>query len=115
MTLQRTALWAIVIAASMYLLVAGRGLLLPLVLGLALWYMIDALADAFEQPRIGRVRLPRPIALLAFDLAIAKRRPLWYLLAAVSMSLVVLSNWLGAMALAIGVQRRPFVLQRCQR
>src|SRR5438477_2344876 len=65
MTLQRAALWAIVIAASMYLLVAGRGLLLPLVLGLALWYMVDALADAFEHPRFGTVRLPRPLALLA--------------------------------------------------
>jgi AI-2 transport protein TqsA len=65
MTLQRAALWAIVVAATMYLLVAGRGLLLPFVLGLVLWYMIDALADAFEQPRIGRLRLPRPIALLA--------------------------------------------------
>ena len=65
MTLQRAALWAIVVAATMYLLVAGRGLLLPFVLGLVLWYMIDALADAFEQPRLGRLRLPRPIALLA--------------------------------------------------
>jgi len=65
MTLQRAALWAIVVAATIYLLVAGRGLLLPFVLGLVLWYMIDALADAFEQPRIGRLRLPRPIALLA--------------------------------------------------
>ena len=65
MTLQRAALWAIVVAATMYLLVAGRGLLLPFVLGLVLWYMIDALADAFEQPRIGWLRLPRPIALLA--------------------------------------------------
>jgi AI-2 transport protein TqsA len=65
MTLQRAALWAIVVAATMYLLVAGRGLLLPFVLGLVLWYMIDALADAFEQPRIDRLRLPRPVALLA--------------------------------------------------
>ena len=65
MTLQRAALWAIVVAATIYLLVAGRGLLLPFVLGLVLWYMIDALADAFEQPRFGRLRLPRPIALLA--------------------------------------------------
>ena len=53
MTLQRAALWAIVIAATIYLLVAGRGLLLPFVLGLVLWYMVDALADAFEQPRLG--------------------------------------------------------------
>ena len=65
MTLQRAALWAIVVAATMYLLVAGRGLLLPFVLGIVLWYMIDALADAFEQPRLGWLRLPRPIALLA--------------------------------------------------
>jgi predicted PurR-regulated permease PerM len=65
MTLQRAALWAIVIAATMYLLVAGRGLLLPFVLGLTLWYMVDALADALEAPRFGRLRLPRPLALLA--------------------------------------------------
>jgi AI-2 transport protein TqsA len=65
MTLQRAALWAIVVAATIYLLVAGRGLLLPFVLGLVLWYMVDALADAFERPRIGRLRLPRPVALLA--------------------------------------------------
>src|SRR5262245_20306411 len=65
MTLQRAALWAIVIATTMYLLVAGRGLLLPLVMGLTLWYMVDALADALEVPRLGRLRLPRPLALLA--------------------------------------------------
>lgn len=65
MTLQRAALWAIVIAATMYLLVAGRGLLMPIVLGLALWYMVDALADAFEQPRLAHLHLPRPIALTA--------------------------------------------------
>src|ERR1044071_4084628 len=65
MTLQRAALWAIVVAATMYLLVAGRGLLLPFVLGIVLWYMIDALADAFEHPRFGSLRLPRPFALAA--------------------------------------------------
>jgi len=65
MTLQRAALWAFVIAATMYLLVAGRGLLLPAVLGLVLWYMVDALADVIERPRLGHLKLPRPIALLA--------------------------------------------------
>jgi predicted PurR-regulated permease PerM len=69
MTLQRAALWAIVIAAAMYLLVAGRSLLLPLVMGLALWYMVDSLADVLEQPRLGRLRLPRPLALMAAVLA----------------------------------------------
>ena len=67
MTLQRAALWAIVIAATMYLLVAGRSLLLPFVLGVTLWYMVDALSDAIERPRLGRFRLPRLVALpLAF-------------------------------------------------
>ena len=65
MTLQRAALWAIVIAATIYLLVVGRSLLLPFILGLTLWYLVDSLADAFEQPRIGRLHLPRPLALLA--------------------------------------------------
>ena len=65
MTLQRAALWAIVAAATLYLLAAGRGLLLPFVLGIVLWYMIDALADTFEAPRLGRLRLPRPLALAA--------------------------------------------------
>ena len=65
MTLQRAALWAIVIAATMYLLVAARGLLLPFVLALALWYMVDALADAIERPPFIDLRLPRPLALIA--------------------------------------------------
>ena len=65
MTLQRAALWAIVVAATLYLLVAGRGLLLPFVLGIVLWYMVSALAEAFEHPKIGHLRLPRPIALVA--------------------------------------------------
>lgn len=63
MTLQRAALWTIVVAASVYLLVAGRGLILPFVLGIVLWYMIDALAEAFQTPLLGRLRLPRAVAL----------------------------------------------------
>ena len=69
MTLQRAALWAIVLAATVYLLVAARGLLLPLMLGLTLWYMVDSLADAFEQLRFGSWHLPRPVALAAAVLA----------------------------------------------
>lgn len=67
MTLQRAALWAIVIAATMYLLVAGRSLLLPFVLGLVLWYMVDAMADTFERPSLAGFKLPRVVAVvLAF-------------------------------------------------
>lgn len=65
MTLQRIALWAIVVLASAYVLVAGRGLLLPFVLAIVLWYMVDALAETFE-----RVRLPRPVAMIVAVLLI---------------------------------------------
>ncbi|MBS0223517.1 MAG: AI-2E family transporter [Proteobacteria bacterium] len=65
MTLMRAALWTVVIAATMYLLIEGRGLLLPFVLAIALWYMVDAMADAIERPRLGRLHIPRPLALLA--------------------------------------------------
>src|SRR4029077_7482732 len=75
MTLQRAALWAIVVAATTYLLVAGRGLLLPFVLGLVPWYMIDALADAFERPRAGPPPLARARA--AADGAGGGRSPCW--------------------------------------
>ncbi|MCA0305467.1 MAG: AI-2E family transporter [Proteobacteria bacterium] len=65
MTLQRAALWTVVVAATIYLLVAGRGLILPFVLGIVLWYMIDALAEAFQAPLLGRLALPRVLALPA--------------------------------------------------
>jgi hypothetical protein len=55
-----------------------------------------------EGPHITSLAL-LPLALLALDAAMTKRRPFWYLMAAVSLALVVLSNWLGAVALAIGV------------
>jgi hypothetical protein len=64
MTLQRAALWAVVIAATIFLLVAGRGLLLPFVLGIVLWYMVDSLADTFAQPRLGGLRLPQPLPMV---------------------------------------------------
>jgi len=55
-----------------------------------------------EGPHITSLAL-LPIALLALDVAMARRRPLFYFLAAASMTLVVLSNWLGAVALAVAV------------
>ncbi len=66
MSLQRAALWTIVVAAAIFAIVAGRGLLLPFVMGVVLWYMIHALADAFETPRLWAWRLPRAIALGGF-------------------------------------------------
>ncbi len=69
MTLQRAALWTIVIAATVYLLIVGRGLLLPFVLALVLWYMVDALAEAIQRPPKLNITVPRLIALPAAILA----------------------------------------------
>ena len=44
-----------------------------------------------------------PAALLSLDLALTKRSPFWYFVAAVSMAAVALTNWLGTFALAIAV------------
>lgn len=41
-----------------WLLVVGRSLLLPFVIALIVWYMINSLAHVFEQIPIGRWRLP---------------------------------------------------------
>jgi hypothetical protein len=41
--------------------------------------------------------------LLGLDLALSKRSPLWYVIAAISISAVALSNWLGAFALTIAI------------
>jgi hypothetical protein len=55
-----------------------------------------------EGPHITSLAL-LPLALLSLDVALSKRTPLWYVLAAASMAGVALSNWLGAFALAIAV------------
>jgi hypothetical protein len=44
-----------------------------------------------------------PVALVSLDLAVKKRGPLWYFLAAAAMAAVVLTNWLGAATLAFAV------------
>ena len=44
-----------------------------------------------------------PLAVLALDWALGKRTPAGYLVAALSMDAVALTNWLGSFALALGV------------
>lgn len=63
MTLARFALWLFVVALTGYLMIVGRNLLLPLVLAVVLWYLIDTLAAFFGHIRAGRRRLPRAVAL----------------------------------------------------
>ena len=43
----------------------GKDLLLPLVIAIALWYLILTLGNAFSRVSIGQFQFPRPVCLLA--------------------------------------------------
>jgi hypothetical protein len=62
----------------------------------------DVLTVYGEGPHIVSLAL-LPGALLSLDLALSKRNPLWYVVAAISLAAVALTNWLGTFTLAIAV------------
>ena len=49
----------------LYLLIVGEALLLPLVIAIALWYLINTLAAAFSRIQIGEFKFPKFACLLA--------------------------------------------------
>lgn len=55
-----------------------------------------------EGPHVTALAL-LPMALLCLDLALDKRRPVYYVIAAVALASVALSNWIAAFALALAV------------
>lgn len=63
-TINVTAVVVLVIAIF-YILVVGEELLLPLVVAITLWYLINLLAGAFGSIPIGSLRIPRLICLVA--------------------------------------------------
>jgi hypothetical protein len=63
---------------------------------------LHALIPWGEGPHVSALTL-LPVAILCLDLALVKRKPLYYLLAALSMASVVLTNWLAGFALAMAV------------
>lgn len=56
---------AIFVVLVFYLLIVGEALLLPLVIAIACWYLINTLARAFSQIRLGNFSFPMPICLVA--------------------------------------------------
>jgi len=56
---------AILVIAIFYILIVGEALLLPLVVAITLWYLINLLSNAFASIRIGSITIPRWICLLA--------------------------------------------------
>lgn len=56
---------AALVALAFYLLTAGEALLLPLVIAVAFWHLINTLARAFHRLSVGRFRIPMPLCLAA--------------------------------------------------
>ena len=56
--LMTASLWLVVIAISLYLLVIARDLLIPLVLAVFVWYLINLLARQFARIKISNRPLP---------------------------------------------------------
>lgn len=56
---------ALFVVLVFYLLIVGEALLLPLVIAVALWYLINTLATAFSRIDISGFQFPMPVCLLA--------------------------------------------------
>ena len=63
---------------------------------------LQALVMYGEGPHVTSMTL-LPVAIVLLDIALKRRRPLLYVLAAFAMASVALTNWLGAVALAAAV------------
>jgi hypothetical protein len=63
---------------------------------------LQALVVYGEGPHVAALTL-LPLAILMVDLAVAKRKGIWFSGAVVALAAVALTNWLGAFALALGI------------
>ncbi len=59
------AISAFAVVLVLYLLIVGEALLLPLVIAIALWYLINTLAAAFAKIKIGEFSFPKILCRLA--------------------------------------------------
>ena len=70
MKLLNYVLWLVAIILSFYLLVIGKNLLIPLILALFLWYLINVLTVVFGHFSIGGKHLPSSLSFVLSLLAI---------------------------------------------
>lgn len=56
---------AIVVALTIYMLVVGQRLFLPLVIAIVVWFLINVLANGFARLRVAGVGIPRPLCFVA--------------------------------------------------
>ena len=54
---------AVLVTLVFYLLVVGESLLLPLVIAIALWYLINTLARGFSRIEVAGFKFPMPVCL----------------------------------------------------
>jgi len=59
------AISAALVALTIYLLVVGQNLFLPLVIAIVFWFLINVLAAGFSRIRVGRFYVPRPLCFIA--------------------------------------------------
>lgn len=94
------------VAALLYSVFSTSALLLPSVRHdlQSMWgpRRLHALLKYGEGPHVTSMTL-LPLAILLLDLAVERRRPVYWFLAAIAMAAVVLTNWLGGFALAAAV------------
>ena len=56
---------AILVVLVFYLLDVGQSLILPFVIAIALWYLINTLSVAFQKVTLGSFKFPPRVCLLA--------------------------------------------------
>ncbi len=100
--LTRATSWSFY-AALVYSLISPSAFLVPDIrrdLGSLFWDQRLHVMDVYgDNPHVTSLTL-LPLAILALDLALERRRPLYYVLAALALAAVPLTNWPGAIALA---------------
>jgi hypothetical protein len=103
--LTRSASWSFY-AALLYSLISPSAFLVPDIgrdLGSLFWAQRLHTTIAYgDSPHVCSLTLI-PLAIAALDLALAKRRPVYYALAALALASVPLTNWPGAIVLACAV------------
>ncbi|MFB3778943.1 MAG: hypothetical protein ACE141_15095 [Bryobacteraceae bacterium] len=98
--------WCALAAGLFYSLVSTSTFLIPAVRSDAggMWGLrrLQALVQYGEGPHIAAMTL-LPLAVLLLDVAFARRRAGWWFAACLAVASVALTNWLGAVALAMAV------------
>src|SRR5262249_5038988 len=108
-------LWASFAGCLLYSLVSSAAILMPAVRHDAGGFFhprrLQAMIAYGEGPHVASMAL-LALAIVLLDIAISRRRPLFYILASLGMAAVALTNWLGAVALAAAVVAYIFSKQR---